>query len=241
MQNPPSGRPPQGPQPPRPTTLPPPVSRPVPAAPPAGYGATPGTPPPGVPPSGAPPQWSQEPTQYGSAPYGSVPPPTYGPPVSTAGPRKSRRSLRFLASTCIFTAWLTLVLSVLGGGISIFMGLAGLATSSAASSSSNYFPAPPAAGGGGIMGGDGTEMPALPGLGNGGSGGGMAMFAPILGRLMAALSLGGGLFTLVSGVVTFLLFLGLGQACVALIDVEEQQYRMNDTLGIILARLNSRQ
>lgn len=235
MQNPPSGHPPQGSQPPRPSTLPPPAARPVATAPSPNYESPRGAPPPGVPP-----QWSQEPTQYGASGYGSQPPPSYGPSVGGGSLRKSRRSLRFLASTCVFTGWLTLVLSLLGGGISLLMGIGGLATSAAVPNTANYFPAP---GGGMSGGGDGTEMPTLPGMGGGGGLGGaagMGVLMPQLGKVIAAMTIGGALFTLVSGVVTFLLFLGLGQACYALLDMEEQQHAISDTLGIILARLGNR-
>lgn len=82
-----------------------------------------------------------------------------------------------------------------------------------------------------IGGEEAGNVPSMPGIGD---------FAPLLGKALAALTIGGALFTLVSGVVTFILFLGLGQACYALLDVEEQQHQMNDTLGIILARLANR-
>src|SRR4051812_39069113 len=43
-------------------------------------------------------------------------------------PRKSRGALRFVAGTCVFSAWITLILSVVGGLGTIAMG----ATSSGA-------------------------------------------------------------------------------------------------------------
>lgn len=89
------------------------------------------------------------------------------------------------------------------------------------------------------MGGDGSGMPTMPG--SGGAGGLMGeLGAALFGKVIAAFTIGGALFTMVSGVVTFVLFLGLAQACYALIDIETQQHRMNDTLGILLARLGSR-
>jgi hypothetical protein len=160
-------------------------------------------------------------------------------------PRKSRRSLRFLASTCVFTGWLTLILSVVGGGISLLMGLSMLAGGAAAAGATNYFPPPAASspGGGSILGGgdpDGMpSMPTLPGM-PGAGGAGLADLLPGIGKMMAVATIGGAIFTLVSGVVTFVLFLGLGQACYALIDMEEQQFRISDTLAIVLARLNTR-
>jgi hypothetical protein len=164
--------------------------------------------------------------------------------VGLATPRKSRRSLRFLASTCVFTGWITLVLSLLGGGISLIMGLSMLA-GGAAAGSTNYFP-PPAASSpsaGGFQGGGDSDgmpsMPTLPGM-PGAGGAGLGDLLPGIGKMMAAATIGGAIFTLVSGIVTFVLFLGLGQACYALIDMEEQQFRISDTLAIVLARLNMR-
>jgi hypothetical protein len=49
-----------------------------------------------------------------------------------------------------------------------------------------------------------------------------------------------GVFTLVSGVVCWLLFLGLGQACYAIMDLEEQAYQNSQTLEILVARLGAR-
>lgn len=216
MQQPPPGRPPGPPyrppqgQPPRAATPPPP-----------GYGgATP-------PPSGA--------TGYGTAPLAP-------PPVPLAAPRKKKRgALRFVASSCVFSAWLTLIFSLLFAGGSFLAGAAAMSTAAKAAASSNYFPTPPSATGT-VPGLEGDELGGIKspfgGSPLGGSPlGGLGNPLDMLKSLIAPMSFISGTFTLVSGVVGFILFLGLAQACYALLDLEEQSFQMAQTLQIIVTRL----
>jgi hypothetical protein len=62
----------------------------------------------------------------------------------------------------------------------------------------------------------------------------------LLQQAIPALSVAGGVFTLVTGIVSFLLFLGLGQACYVLLDLEEQQGRMENMLQILTLRPGGR-
>jgi hypothetical protein len=156
--------------------------------------------------------------------------------------RKKRNALRFLAGTCVFSAWLTLVLS-LGGALFGFISATGMAAtaSRAAQAAPTYLPNTPSpdnpfgSAGGGL---------GLPGGGMGLPGGGMGApglpdMGGVLMPFLIALSYAGAVFTLVSGIVTFLLFLGLGQACYVLLDLEEQTFRLSETLGLVVARLGA--
>jgi hypothetical protein len=78
----------------------------------------------------------------------------------------------------------------------------------------------------------GTPAPSLPG-------GGAGPLLGLLGSALPVLCIAGGVFSLVSGVVTFLLFLGLGQACYVLLDLEQQSLQMSQAIQIILARLGA--
>jgi hypothetical protein len=155
--------------------------------------------------------------------------------------RKKRNALRFLAGTCVFSAWLTLVLS-LGGALFGFISATGMAAtaSRAAQAAPTYLPNTPSpdnpfgsAGGLGLPGGG----MGLPGGGMGAPG--LGDIGGVLMPFLIALSYAGAVFTLVSGIVTFLLFLGLGQACYVLLDLEEQTFRLSETLGLVVARLGA--
>lgn len=173
------------------------------------------------------------------------------PPPAPPPPRKpARGALRFVAGTCVFSAWLTLVLSVLGaffcftGGATVGAALRSLSPSPAVSP----LPATPSPGGLGSSPGatnsDGSEpIPGLDtkmpgGLGGGGGGGlpmgdMLGMFTPVIGAALFA----SGLFTLVTGVVGWVILLGMGQACYLLMDLEEQSFRHSEVLQILVARL----
>jgi hypothetical protein len=195
----------------------------------------PQAPPPGYSPPGySPPGYPQQ----------AAPPPVQARPVAA----KKRGSLRFLAATCIFTAWATLVISIVTALVSFGAGAAASRRSAmAGAATTRFFPqlpttSPGGLGGGGLSGGSGEEGGLgvdLPGIGGGGGAAGigpgafMQMMQPYVGPLMYA----SGVLALVTGVVTFLLFLGLGQACYALLDLEEQSARMAQALDAIVARL----
>lgn len=61
----------------------------------------------------------------------------------------------------------------------------------------------------------------------------------MLKGLIPGISFVSGVFTLVSGIVGFILFLGLAQACYALLDLEDQSFQMAQTLQMIVARLGA--
>lgn len=158
-------------------------------------------------------------------------------------------SLRFLAGTCVFSGWATLALAVLTAGFA-FMSAAGAARGNAAASraSTNYFPPStstpglpgvPGATGVGVPGIDSDATEAigdlgLPGLG--GRGPGLAGAADFFKGLMPLLWTLSGVVTLVSGIVTCLLFLGLGQACYVLLDLEQQTHDLSETMRQFLMR-----
>ena len=222
----------------------PPHGRPLP-------GQQPQRPPAYVPPQPQPQQrqpYPQQPQPYQQQPAYQPPvqqqPSTPLPPPARA--RKSRGSLRFLAGTCVFSAWATLVLSILFAIGTFMAGASAAAMMGAASRSQQYFPSTtptmpsvpsmpsPMDPSGGLLGQDGASpspMSPSPGPFTGIS---------MLQQFIPALSLAGGVFTLVSGIVTFLLFMGLGQACYVLLDLEEQQGRMENMLQILTLRPGGR-
>jgi hypothetical protein len=175
-------------------------------------------------------------------------------------PRKSRGALRFVAGTCVFSAWVTLVLAIFGG-FGAFIGAAAIPGSMPtrpAFSGLEGAPQPgsqpglggmPGLGGAGSLGeglmgggGAGGALGQLGGLGAeaGGMGpGGMGSLMAFLPGILKGFYIASGLFTLVSGAVTFVLFLGLGQACYALLDVEEQAHQNHELLQTVLARLGA--
>lgn len=166
-------------------------------------------------------------------------------------PRKGRGSLRFLAGTCIFSGWLTLVVSLILAVVSVTAGFAAQRTNLAATTGTQYFPqAPPASAGpgqSGLEGGGGLSDLGIPGIG-GDSGllGGLQKpglnFNPLsmFQSLLAPLYFISAAFTLVTGIVTCLLFLGLGQACYVLLDLEEQTFQLGQALHLVAARFGVR-
>lgn len=222
MQQPPYGRPPQ-----------PPGSPPRPAGPPPGY-----------PPQAAVPPRAQPPLEQ------RTPVPPALPPVP---PRRNRAALRFVASTCVGSAWITLLASILFAWLTFAAG----SRFSRASSGTQYVPragatAPGGSGleglgglGGGaggqgglsdLLGGPQATPPDLGGLLSGGTGGGGAL-GMLGGGLLSGFFIASAIGTLVMGVVGFFLFLGMGQACYALLDLEEQSQQMAQTLQFLAARL----
>lgn len=215
----------------------PPHGRPLP-------GQQPQRPPAYVPPQQQPQQ--QRPSHQPQPPYQQQPP--YQPPPQTplpppARPRKSRSSLRFLAGTCVFSAWVTLVFSIVFAVMTFMAGASAAAMLGTASRSQQYFPTTP-------------SMPSMPSpmdpsgglLGPEGMSGSLMNPAqgPLTGmtqliqKAIPAMSFAGGVFTLVTGIVSFLLFLGLGQACYVLLDLEEQQNRMENMLQLLTLRPGGR-
>lgn len=154
-------------------------------------------------------------------------------------PRKSRASLRFLASSCIFSGWLTLVVSILFAAGSVVAGVAAQKAAETAATSTQYFPQAPApAQPQGDL--DGIGIPGMGGdsgiLGGAAPRPGfdfMSMFRSFLTPLYF-ISAG---FTLLTGIVSCLLFLGLGQACYVLLDLEDQTHQITQTLQLISSRL----
>jgi hypothetical protein len=152
--------------------------------------------------------------------------------------------MRFVAGSCVFSAWLTLIVSLVFGIGSVAMGAGALATAKRASASSNYFPTTPnSGGGGGILPGFGDE----PGGGSAEGGGGMA-FSPMRSMMpmfdmvkstLPVVCFASGAFSIVTGVVGFILLLGIAQLCYCILDIEEQSYQTAVTLSTLLARMNS--
>jgi hypothetical protein len=71
--------------------------------------------------------------------------------------------------------------------------------------------------------------------------GGPGAMMGLMQAFIPGLCFASGAFTLVSGIVGFILFLGVAQACFALLDLEDQTFQMAHTLGAIVARLGSGQ
>ena len=219
MQQPPHGRPLPGQQPQRPPAYVPPQQQ-------------------GQPPYQPPRQPQPPPYQPPYQPPVQQQPPTPLPPPARG--RKPRGALRFLAGTCVVSGWLTLVLSLIGAGLSFMAGASAAATLGAPKT--NYFQQQPspspldrlAPGFGGLEGegGGGLTMPnptgPLTGIGK------------VLQQAIPAVAFAGAIFTLMTGIVSFLLFLGLGQAFYVLIDLEEQQHRMENMLQVLTLRPGGR-
>lgn len=204
-------------------------------------------PPPGRPSVGAPP-----PRVPPAPPSPVVNPPLVEPPPRRA-PRRSRSLLRFLAGTCVFTAWITLLISVLGAAAAAAVGV-GAARMLAPGATLSTLPRlpegsalPPSFPGesygvnpttpGGSA-GPGSVLQDLMGGPPRGAGG--EQLLDLLARAWSVACFGGAALTLVSGLVMFLMFLGLGQACYVLLEVEERQLQLQDTLTILGARLGMR-
>jgi hypothetical protein len=160
-----------------------------------------------------------------------------------------------VAVCCVFTAWLTLIFSVLFSIGSFLAGAAAAATAArATSAAARYQPTPTAPTVPGMPGSTGIpelgsdELGALGGgaMGGGALGGlgpaaGMGDMMGFLQAFIPGLCFASGAFTLVTGIVGFILFLGVAQACYALLDLEDQSFQMSQTLNTIVARLGSGQ
>jgi hypothetical protein len=185
----------------------------------------------------------------GPPPGASYPTPGTGPLGSTRPiPAKKRSALRFLAGSCVFSAWATLVISVLLAVGSFLGGFGALATQQRVTSGTQYFQSTPTPTATPAPTGETDEFSGIPGLGGGGATGN-PLARPGLPDLSGALSgfqallapmfFVSGLITLVTGVLCFLLFLGLGQACYVLLDLEEHQHQLAQVLQMIVARLGT--
>jgi hypothetical protein len=124
------------------------------------------------------------------------------PPTPVFSERR-HGSLRMLASSCIVTAWLSLVLSILFG-----ISLLAAPTPSLPTSLPGYAQRSPYNQG---LGDDG-----LGGLGTGPVGG-IGMLLPFASGFKVA----GGIATIATGVLTFFFLAALGQAVYVLLDMEE--------------------
>jgi hypothetical protein len=152
-------------------------------------------------------------------------------------PRKKRGSLRFLAGFLVFNAWLTLVSGVVMAGMTVLSGAATSALIGAIPTAPSLpSPMPGGMGGGGL-----SDL----GIGMGGPGGGgsaLPVATPgddlkkTLATAMAVLHFGGAVLILLTGVILFICQLGLSQACYVLLDLEEQNARIQETLQMAAAR-----
>lgn len=273
MQKPPSG---PSPFPPgrQPTPPPAPGARPG-AGPPPGYGQPPYSQPaaPAYPPQGqaAPPPYN--PPGQPAAPAYSPPPPAPAGGSAVAAyaaanyvrpsTAKGRGFLKFFAGSCIFSAWLTLVIcviltvtsffsaSMLSGAANMLGGAAG--GSPGITSPSNFptgLPAPngPLGTNGSGMGGGGEDDPfsGIPGMGGGGGGalpglGGapqMNPFGGVISQIMGGIIVASGVITLLTGVTMFLFLFGVGKLAYAHLDLQEQTERTQQALQAALAQLN---
>jgi hypothetical protein len=143
------------------------------------------------------------------------PPRPAPPPV----PARSYGTLRMLAGACVFSAWLSLVLSVL-------IGLAMLAAPSPPALPLGQGAAPPAYPGGG---GDDLGFPPSPGVGQ---------LAPLLG-LLPGLKMFGAVTTIGGGVLTFFFLVALGYGLHLLLDMEENTRITAQALAQIARRQGS--
>lgn len=120
------------------------------------------------------------------------------PPAAPLLPERRYSGLRMLASMCVVSAWLTLIVSVL-------IGLSLLA-----------MPTPPTAAG--------LPIPTRPDLdpnGLGGTGLGPGGAGALLPALAGGLRWIGAVTTIGGGVISFFLLAALGQAIYVLLDMEE--------------------
>ncbi len=168
---------------------------------------------------------------------------------------RSRPLVRFAGSTCITTAWITLILSIVSA-VGTFAIPVTLGPMVAAASRASQ---PSTLGAGGSPDGvpDTSLLPGPGGLpspsallrGDSDSGGfSLPMPSPVggfrpsamiasLGPLLTPVCVGTGVLTLVSGVVFFFILLGLGQACHAVTDTDKRLAEVQATLLSISARL----
>ena len=73
----------------------------------------------------------------------------------------------------------------------------------------------------------------------GGGAGPMEMLSGFTKSYMPEILYTTGAFTLVTGIVSFLLLLGVAEACYCLLDVEEQSKQNQQALQIVISRLGT--
>jgi hypothetical protein len=119
-------------------------------------------------------------------------------PAVASVPARSYGSLRMLAGACVFSAWLTLILSVL-------IGLAMLVAPSP--SAMPGMPSGLPGAGGGDLG-----LPQSPGAGQ---------LGPLLGMLAPSLKMFGAVTTIGGGILSFFFLVAMGYGLHLLLDMEE--------------------
>ena len=132
-------------------------------------------------------------------------------PPSYAAPPRRYPGLRFVASTCVVSAWITLALSVPGGILMMF--------------------------GGGLT--AAAQIPALTGGADTGSGPGAAAGHAVsaIAPILASLQFAGGVFTLVTGVGGFLVLLAAGLLIYVILDMEENTRTAAQAMSAIARRM----
>lgn len=207
-QGPPGGRPPLPPQ--QPAHPPPPIQPGAPGAP--GYGAQSR-------------QGAWVPPQAGTA----APAPYMMP-----RPRPRRGALKFVAHSCVASAWITLFASLI---LAVFMLIS--AQNVPMTAAPAPLPQSPVYSGGFSTSGDLVDesLGSMPGLSAPPNPGQALMgLLPSPGTIFKGALIGSAAVTLFSGVILFFLFLGIGQACYALIDLEQRQFDLQDLLQQVLSR-----
>jgi hypothetical protein len=132
-----------------------------------------------------------------SAPHSASPTPGQALYVPAA-PVRRYPALRFLASGYIWSAWVTLIISIaVGGGLMLGAGF-----SAATTTAGNTYPG-------------GTSA------GTSGGEGGPAAMGALLQLIVPGLKFATGVFTIATGLVTFLLLLAIGEIIFVLLDTEE--------------------
>jgi hypothetical protein len=123
-----------------------------------------------------------------------------------------------IASSCIVSAWLSLILSIL-------LGFSLLAT-----------PTPTHPTG---LPGYGQSSPYSPGMGGEGLGGGPAAALGLLIPFAAGFRVAGAIATIAGGVLTFFFLAALGQAVYVLLDMEENTRITAQAMAAIARRMGS--
>lgn len=192
------------------------------------------------------PHGRQAPPPYGAPGQGPRPqPPREMPQAPLVMPRKrpGRGALRFVAHSCVASAWITLLGSLLLS-VMMFVSAANMKTAPDLRAPAPTFSLPGS--GGDAMNPDVLIDPSsvrLPDLGGAGGGTGdlnsaLQSIMPSTGAIFRIGLVWSGVITLVSGIMLFFLFLGLGQACYAIIDLEQKQYDLADLMQHVMARTN---
>jgi hypothetical protein len=141
-------------------------------------------------------------------------------PPTPVFPERRHGSLRMLASSCIVSAWLSLVLSVLFG-----FSLMATPTPSLPTSLPGYAQRVPGNQG---LGDDGLGM-------GGGAAGALGSLLPFASGFRVA----GGIATIAGGVLTFFFLAALGQAVYVLLDMEENTRITAQAMAHIARRMGS--